>query len=151
MSEKSPASASLGGQPTSSREDEPSSSSQPDPDLVSLDSVREHPPKKRFFHELNQGRHKAPGVSAVMPHAFHRWTHRKAREHVVGDKVGSDDGQPREDGVDEEANAGRRPRVQNDDPDKPGFRMKNRYLPIISGLACPFSVLLDVSTHLLCR
>jgi hypothetical protein len=26
------------------------------------------------------------------------------------------------------------------------FRVKHRYLPIISGLACPFSVLLDVCT-----
>lgn len=26
-----------------------------------------------------------------------------------------------------------------------GFKVKHRYLPIVSGLACPFSVLLDVS------
>lgn len=72
----------------------------------------------------------------MMPHAFHRWTHRKAKEHVAGEEEGTASG-------DEEANAGRKD--QHDDPDKPGFRMKNRYLPIISGLACPFSVLLDVS------
>lgn len=28
------------------------------------------------------------------------------------------------------------------------FKMKHRYLPIVSGLACPFSVLLDVSSFL---
>lgn len=55
----------------------------------------------------------------------------------------------REKGEDEEDNAG-----HNSDDDgtdgggkganEPGFRVKTRYSPIISGLFCPFSVLLDI-------
>ena len=116
-----------------------------DPDLVSLDSRAGQSRKASFFHKLNRGRHKAPGLAAVMPHSFHQWAHRKAREHIEGEA--SRDG--RKGSEDEEANAGRHPREQHNDPDKPGFTMKNRYLPIVSGLACPFSVLLDVSGSLI--
>lgn len=139
MSDKSPPS------PSPSTEARPGSATDAeaalheDPDLISLDSEAAQSRRARFFHRLNKARHKAPGVSAAMPHAFHRWTHRKAREHVAGE--GSQDGGE----GDEEANAGRGKGQRHDDPDKPGFQMQNRYLPIISGLACPFSVLLDVS------
>ena len=37
-----------------------------------------------------------------------------------------------------------RDRGQDDEEDE--YKIKHRYLPIISGLACPFSVLLDVGT-----
>ncbi len=140
MSDKSPAPPSDEIRSASEHEDE--AHLHEDPDLISLDSQAAHSRKASFFHKLNKSRHKAPSAAAVMPHSFHRWTHRKAKEHIQPEQAGQ--GGPGG-SDDEEANAGTHPNEQHDDPDRPGFRMKNRYLPIISGLACPFSVLLDVS------
>lgn len=105
----------------------------------------EDAPTKRatFFSKLNKARHKVPGVSAALPESFHKWSKHKHKQHAQQEDslVGSDDG---ERSGDEEQRAGMA-KDQNTDPDKPGFKVKTRYLPILSGLACPFSVLLDVS------